>query len=53
MEDLYYIQTPIETIPCNLRLNKKNLIMEQDDVKYIIITNRDSIVQTQKMLDWN
>ncbi|CAK88586.1 unnamed protein product (macronuclear) [Paramecium tetraurelia] len=34
MEDLYYIQTPLETMPCNLRMNKKNLIMEQDDRQY-------------------
>ncbi|CAD8095514.1 unnamed protein product [Paramecium sonneborni] len=34
MENLYYIQTPFESTPCNLRLNKKNLIMEQNDRQY-------------------
>ncbi|CAD8089007.1 unnamed protein product [Paramecium primaurelia] len=34
MENLYYIQTPFETIPCNLKVIKKNLVMEQDDRQY-------------------
>lgn len=37
MENLYYIQTPFDTQPCNLKLNKKYLSMEVDDVLYKII----------------
>lgn len=39
MENLYYIQTPFDTQPCNLKLNKKYLSMEVDDVLYKIIRN--------------